>query len=83
MDAPIRAVVILSQGERDRARPASPGEALRALLSGCTVDRADPAQMDLLLNAAEGVAATVPFIALRCLPAESAVACLRQALPLA
>ena len=79
-DAPLRAVVILSQGDRSEARPASPGEALRALLAGCTVDRTAEPQMELFLNAAEGIAASVPFYVLRCLPDESAVTALQQAL---
>ena len=79
-DAPLQAVVILSQGNRNEARRASAGEAFRALLTGCTVDRADPAQMDLFLSAAEGIAASVPFYTLRCLPDEGAVACLKERL---
>ena len=80
VDAPVRAVVILSQGEGNEARRAAPGEALRALLNGGTVDRADPEQMALFLNAAETIAGAVPFYTLRCLPDEGAVDCLKKAL---
>ena len=79
-DAPLRAVVILSQGDRNEARPAVPGEAFRALLSGCTVDRADEAQIELFLSAAEEIASSVSFYSLRCLPEESAVIALQNVL---
>ena len=82
VDAPIRAVVILSQGKENEARRATAGEAFRALLEGGTVDRADPEQMALFLNAAEVIAASLPFYALRCLPDEGAVDCLKKALAL-
>ena len=79
---PIRAVVILSQGERNEVRPASAGEAVRALLEGCTVDSGDEALMSRFLGVAEGIAVSVPFFVLRCLPDASAVECLKNALSL-
>ena len=81
-DYPIRAVVILSRGERNVVRPATAGEAVRSLLEGCTVDSADEALMSRFLGIAEDIAVSVPFFVLRCLPDESAVVCLKNALTL-
>ena len=77
---PLAAVVILSQGKQNVVRRASPAEAVRALLEGCFVDRASESLMSAFLRVAGEVASDVPFYAFRCLPDESAVACLRKAL---
>ena len=79
-DFPIRAVVILSQGAENEARPAAGGEAFRALLSGCTIDTDNETQMRIFLQIAENIASSVPFFHLSCRPDEGAVACLQEAL---
>lgn len=79
-DYPIRAIVILSQGEKNEVWPAAGGDAFRALLEGCTIDTDNGTQMSIFLQIAENIASSVPFFHLSCRPDEGAVACLQKAL---
>lgn len=77
---PLRAIVILSQGTENNVRPASKGEAIRALLSGCSFDQGSAASVDALFGIAQPIALSVPFYSMTCLPDETAVNCLKTAL---
>ena len=77
---PLEAVVILSQGERNVIRRAASGEAVRALMTGCTYDAASERSVSAFLNAAEPLSLGVPFYKMACLPDASAVECLKNAL---
>ena len=75
---PLRAVVILQQGPRNVIHAASARETVAAFLSGCTFD--PETQSEIILDAALELWKAVPVYVLSCLPEESAVACLEQAL---
>lgn len=75
---PIAAVVILSQGKENSVRPTRAREAVAAFLDGCSYD---PQQnTEQILDLALDIWQNVPVLHLCCLPDESAVACLEEAL---
>ena len=77
---PIRAVVMLSQGQEDQVRRLSPGEAFAQLYIQISVNtwNRDFAAKNMALI--EGLIARVPVFHLRCTISENAVRCLEQAL---
>ena len=78
--APIRAIVVLKQGQENRIRPMGPMEALRALLPEFSAHRWDPVFMDKLLNVAAGLLRDVPVYCLECRPDSEAVQLLHNTL---
>lgn len=78
--APIRAIVVLKQGQENRIRPMGPMEALRALLPEFSAHRWDLAFMDKLLNVAAGLLRDVPVYCLECRPDSEAVQLLHNTL---
>jgi hypothetical protein len=78
--APIRAIVVLKQGQENRIRPMGPMEALRALLPEFSAHRWDLAFMDKLLNVAAGLLRDVPVYCLECRPDSEAVQLLHDTL---
>lgn len=75
---PLRAVVLLRQGKRNELRPASAREAAAAFLDGCTYE--PETQTEAVLDAALHIWREVPLLYFACLPEESAVVCLENAL---
>lgn len=75
---PIAAIVLLSQGKTNTIRPARAREAAAALLDGCSYD---PEQhTEQILDLALDIWQRIPVFRFSCLPDESAVACLEQAI---
>lgn len=75
---PIAAIVLLSQGKTNTIRPARVREAAAAFLDGCSYD---PEQhTEQVLDIALDVWKRLPILCLSCLPDETAVTCLEQAL---
>lgn len=75
---PVAALVILRQGEENELRMARPREATAALLDGCTFDPLN--QTEQVLDTALELQKCLPVYHFSCLPHESAVYCLRDAL---
>ena len=74
----IAAIVILSQGKENSVRPTHAREAVAAFLDGCSYD---PQQnTEQILDLALDIWQNVPVLHLCCLPDESAVACLENAI---
>lgn len=70
---PIKAIVLLSQAQENRAERASVRQSYAALLDGCTFDVWDKAQMETLMDMGAELMAEVPFYRLFCLPNEDAI----------
>lgn len=78
--APIRAIVMLGQGRENRIRRLPEVEALKRLLSQLPVPKWNTAMIGRALEAASRAASAVPVYELICLPDESAVETLENAL---
>ena len=80
LSTPIRAVVMLSQGQEDELRRLSPREAFTQLYSQITVNtwNRDFAEKNMALI--ENLVARVPVFHLRCTISENAVRCLEKGL---
>ena len=76
----VSAIVMLRQAKTCSLRRLSLPEAFRAVWSGLTVQRWDPAQADAASRLTMELIASVPVVELACTPDEAAVACLEQAL---
>lgn len=77
---PVQALVLLGKSSRNAVRPAVGREALAALLGGFTYDAWDGEQTRQILSLAEEVMRELPVLRLDCLPDESAVKELEDAL---
>ena len=75
---PVAALVVLRQGKENALRMARPREVAAALLDGCTFDPL--VQTEQILDAALELQECLPVYHFSCLPQESAVYCLRDAL---
>lgn len=80
VSAPIRAVVLLSQGWENIARQATPREALAAMLNGMSYQVWDREQTERVMSVASGLIGQVPVIKLDCRPDEGAVIALEELL---
>lgn len=78
--APIRAIVVLGQGRENRIRRLPEMEAVKRLLSQLPVPKWNTPMIGLALEAASRAASAVPVYELTCLPDESAVLTLENAL---
>lgn len=78
--APIRAIVMLDQGKENRLRRLPALTSVKRLLSQMPVPKWNPEMIGRALNVASRVAETVPVYELVCLPEESAVKVLEDAL---
>lgn len=77
---PLAAVVQLSQAKENRVSLLPARAAVSAFLEGCTYDPTDPDQTAAVMDLAMALYQDVPFYHLACLPDETAVACLEEAL---
>lgn len=77
---PLKAVVILSRGQENRASRASVRQALASLLDGCTYDVWDADVMDRVTDLCSSIITEVPFYTLSCTPDEGAVRALEEVL---
>ena len=75
---PIAAIVILSQGKENSVRPTRAREAVAAFLDGCSYDPQHNTEQ--ILDLALDIWQNVPVLHLCCLPDESAVECLENAI---
>lgn len=78
--APLGALVVLHQGPEDRVRRLRPGEALSKLMPMMLIDPWDPTAMTAASALLLRILDLAPVYELYCLPDESAVRCLHQAL---
>lgn len=78
--APIRAIVMLGQGESNTIRRLSEMEAVKHLMTQLPVPKWNTAMIDRALDVASRVASSVPVYELICLPDETAVRTLEDAL---
>lgn len=76
--APIRAVVLLSQGGENAAREARAGEAFAAMLDNCSFDPEELSQVEAITAIAAEMAVETAFVSLECRPDESAVETLEE-----
>lgn len=77
---PIRAIVLLRQGEENRLTPAPGMEAFRRLLPECNARRWDAGFMERLMGLLSDLVREVPMYQLECRPEPQAVALLRDEL---
>ncbi len=75
---PLAAIVILRQGRENRVEELTPGEKLRALVSGTEVYPWYGEDVENALSFAQALTAEVPVIRLVCRPDEQAVTVLQQ-----
>lgn len=73
LTAPIRAIALISHGNENSARPATPIEAFSAILGQTTYDINDPCAVSAATDICARVISRVPVIRLSCLPDASAV----------
>ena len=77
---PVKAIVILSQGNENKAGRAGAGRSFAALLDGCSFDTWDREQMKSVTQICGDIAADVRFFTLECRPDEGAVEALEELL---
>lgn len=75
---PLRAIVVLQQGPKNRVDEVSVGQRVRALLAGAEVYRWSTEEIDRALSICTAIANDVPTIRLTCLPNHDAVESLRR-----
>ncbi len=80
--AKLLAIVSLQQAQKNEVRHLSASEALTALVNGSYLPEEFQTDLPQLIDTALSIAQHVPILELRCLPDESAVAALEQALRL-
>ncbi len=80
VSAPVAAIVILSQAADNTVRPASPREALIALLDGCSYETWNREQVSDVMDLCQNMLASVPFFCLACTPDLRAVEALETVL---
>lgn len=68
----IAAIVVLTQADGNRAERMKTGEAFRALLSQCALDRYDKTQIEDAVTLVSDTVSRVPVFSFACLPDESA-----------
>ena len=68
----IAAIVVLTQADGNRAERMKTGEAFRALLSQCALDRYDKTQIEDAVTLVSDTVSHVPVFSFACLPDESA-----------
>lgn len=79
-EAPLAAVVQLSQAKENRIARLTAKTVIAAFLEGCAYDPTDPKQTEAVMDLALSIYREVPFYHLACLPDETAVACLEDVL---
>lgn len=77
---PLGALVVLSQGVRNRVRRLRSAQAVSSLMTQLVIDTWDPSAVSTASEQLLDLTAGYPVYALECVPDESAVACLEQAL---
>lgn len=77
---PLEAVVVLAQGPENVIRPLTPMEAVKALLSQVPMQPWNRQDLESAMDLCVRLAKTVPIYHLSCVPDESAVRCLENAL---
>ena len=75
---PVRAIVLLSQAEKNEVFPAGAKETAAAFLNGCTYE--PQTQTEAMLDFALNIWQEIPIFRFACRPDASAVLCLEQAL---
>lgn len=80
LDTPIRAVVMLSQGQDNLTRRLSPGQAFSLLYSQITINRWDPDRSSRAMDRIGELVQQVPVYHLSCTISRQAVECLEAAL---
>lgn len=79
-NCPVRAIVMLDQGERCQIRRLNPAEAFREVWAGLTVHGWDRKFMEQAADLTLDLIGTVPVYKMTCTPDESAVQCLETRL---
>ncbi len=79
-DAPVRAIVILSQSPVNSLRRASNREAVCAMLSGASYNPSDVRRLNLIADTVDEIVRTVPVYCLACTPDSGAVEALEAIL---
>ena len=77
---PVKAVVILSQGEVSKATRAGVRQSFAAMLDGCSFNTWDRRQTESAARICGDIITEVPFYSLSCVPDESAVKALEEIL---
>lgn len=75
---PIRAIVILRQGQENKIQPLAQAQRVRSLVTGFALHRWQETDMDRAFDLAQELAAEVPVLGMTCRPDEAAVEKLRQ-----
>lgn len=75
---PIKAIVVLRQGEENRIEPMAAGEKLRSLISGMVLYHWDGNDVELALPVAEDMIEKIPMIRFHCRPDAQAVEVLKK-----
>lgn len=75
---PVRAIVVLRQGEENRIEPMSMGEKLRSLIAGMVLYHWDGTDVQMALAAAEQLIAKIPVVRFICRPDAQAVEVLKK-----
>lgn len=75
---PLKAIVVLAQGEENRVVPMTLSGKLKSLVSGMVQYPWNPTDLDMTLELSQDISATVPVVQLICRPDGAAVNVLRQ-----
>lgn len=78
--APIRAIVILEQGEESILHKAETLEVIVAMMNGCTYQTWEREQVCMVSGLIHDLMQSVPFYRLKCVPDPSAIRCLEEVL---